>query len=634
MMTNGRPPLPPVELGRSGQALLSDLAELGELQAKLLAADARTAANRSAGSLALVVVGAVLAASGLPVALLAAGYGLHAAGLPEWAAFLIAAVAGLAVGGLIAWLGWRGLKRACGTFRRSADAFSQNLEWVKASLSGGRRSDPRVASPDRPPPPMTTPPGAAPAPPDEPGEVGLIAPLISVPPQFGGNGDAAPIAAPVDTGSSTRTKALEVLAVLAVAYTLFFARAVLLPFTLALVLALLFRPVVRHLRKRWRLNEYAGAAGVLMGTLALLGFTLFLLAAPAEDFVRGIPEKLDAAAEKLEGERLFKMFQSVQEKLNGGGGLSLPTEGSTGEPGAAGGTVGGAAADLPEPAGDDPDYAAFGAAGPGVAEEVRAAGGVEAELVGEPAAVLVEERPPSLLNRVFSSAPEALGGFALAFVFLYFLLAEGDAILNNAIALLPTIAGKREAVGLTRAAEKGVSRYLMLVSAINAALGVCIGVAMALVGLPNPVLWGVTAALLNFIPYVGAFVGAGVVFLVAYLEPEFSLGEAALAPACYICINLLEGNFVTPAVLGKSISLNPLMVLLSLAFWGWIWGPTGAVLAVPLLSMTKIVCDDVESLRPLGLLLGPRLEGEATAAPSEPKEPAADPSEVAAATAA
>ena len=464
---------------------------------------------------------------------------------------------------------------------------------------------------DMAPPPPAEPAASEPAVSEPVGDLAGIAPLASIPPELAPPSDAFVPPAPADPGWSTRTKALEVLAVLAVAYTLFFARAVLLPFALALVLALLFRPVVRHLRKRWHLNEYAGAAGVLVGALSLLGLTLATLAVPAEDFVRGLPTKIEDAAEKLERDPNFRFFLNVQKQLDGSGGVALPE--------------GGAPADVPAPdadddvpVGDDPNYAAMGAAGPAVAAEVEEAGGVEIDPTEEVVPLVVEERPPSLLTRVFSSAPEALGGFALAFVFLYFLLAEGDAILNNAIALLPTIAGKREAVSLTRAAEKGVSRYLMLVSAINAALGVCIGIAMYFVGLPNPVLWGVMAALLNFIPYVGAFIGAAIVFLVAYLEREFSLGEAALAPLCYMAINLLEGNFVTPAVLGRTIALNPLMVLLSLAFWSWIWGPTGAVLAVPLLSMAKIVCDDVESLRGIGLLLGPRLDSERVAAATAP----------------
>lgn len=162
MFTNGRPPLPPVELGRTGSALLSDLTELAELQAKLLAADSRSAANRSAGSMALVGVGVVLAASGLPLLLVAAAYGLVAAGLPRWAGFLIAAFLGVALGGGIALLGWKGLKRAAGTFRRSGAAFSHNVAWAKASLTGKPPADAAAAVPaSSPVDPLRSPPRSA-----------------------------------------------------------------------------------------------------------------------------------------------------------------------------------------------------------------------------------------------------------------------------------------------------------------------------------------------------------------------------------------------------------------------------------------------------------------------------------------
>lgn len=425
-----------------------------------------------------------------------------------------------------------------------------------------------------------------------------LPPLVSVPPNF--DPDAGAVeeiesATGSDAGWSARTTALEVLAILATAYTLFFARAILLPFTLALVLALLFRPVVRSLSKRLRLNPYAGAAAVLAGTMIVLAVGLATLAIPAQDFAEGFGTKLDDATKKLREESLFRRFLAVQATMaeTGGDDLLAPPDDPAGS-------------QTEEQKRQDAVIAA-GVAGPAAVEEVEAGGGIGADEreAAEVRKVVVEDRPPSLLNQVFSTAPDLLGGVALAFVFLYFLLAEGDAILNNVLGLLPTVHEKREAVELTRAAEKGVSRYLLAVAVINAGLGVCIGTAMWLVGLPNPVLWGAMAMLLNYIPYVGAFVGAGIVFLAAYLERDFSLSQAALAPLCYMAINLAEGNFITPAVLGKTIALNPLMVLLSLAFWGWIWGPAGAVLAVPLLSMAKILCDQFERLQKVGRVLGP-----------------------------
>jgi predicted PurR-regulated permease PerM len=120
-------------------------------------------------------------------------------------------------------------------------------------------------------------------------------------------------------------------------------------------------------------------------------------------------------------------------------------------------------------------------------------------------------------------------------------------------------------------------------------------------GLPTPVLWGVMAALLNFIPFAGATVGAMVVFLVALLQ--FDLSYACLAPAIYVFVNVIESYWVTPALLGKSMSLNPVVILLSITLWGWMWGIGGVFMAVPLLVVLKIICDNVETLTPLGRMM-------------------------------
>jgi predicted PurR-regulated permease PerM len=121
--------------------------------------------------------------------------------------------------------------------------------------------------------------------------------------------------------------------------------------------------------------------------------------------------------------------------------------------------------------------------------------------------------------------------------------------------------------------------------------------------MPNPALWGAMCCVLNFIPYVGAMAGTMVVFLVAVLTFD-SLGYACLVPAVYFAITAVEGNLITPALLGRSMSLNPVMVFLFLVFWGWIWGIGGALLAVPLLAMLKIGFDQFERTRPVGTLLG------------------------------
>ena len=392
-----------------------------------------------------------------------------------------------------------------------------------------------------------------------------------------------------------RTDSLVILAVLAIAYTLYFARAILLPLTMAFVLALLFRPFVRHLRKRWHLPQYAGAGAVLAVSGLTLAVVVSVLAGPTAEFFNGLQSNIGAARVKLEAiaapvARLTELSEAVDDAMDRGGTERPLREG------------------LPIPL-DDP--IAVGEAGRRQFERARAA------LEFQPRAqrIIVETNDqPKLTDTITTAGQEFLAGAVLAVVFLFFLLGDGDSILNNVVKLVPTFREKRGVVELVRTAEKGMSRYLMTVTVINALLGVCIGTAMWCLGLPNPFLWGVMACLLNYVPFIGAAVGAAVVFLIALLQSEFapwwagepfdfSIGWALLAPVSYLTINLLEGNFITPAMLGKSISLNPILVFISLAFFGWIWGPAGAILAVPLLSMFKIVCEQFEYLQPVASLM-------------------------------
>ncbi|MGB5833684.1 MAG: AI-2E family transporter [Thiohalocapsa sp.] len=148
-----------------------------------------------------------------------------------------------------------------------------------------------------------------------------------------------------------------------------------------------------------------------------------------------------------------------------------------------------------------------------------------------------------------------------------------------------------------------MSSYLLTTSGINFVLGILIGLAMWLIGLPNPVLWGAMAACLNYIPYVGTIIGGLIVFFVGLISFD-APGQAIWAPLIYFSINAIEGYLITPTVLGRSISLSPLAIILSLAIWGWLWGIGGLLLAVPILAATKIACDHIKPLQPLAQLLG------------------------------
>jgi predicted PurR-regulated permease PerM len=143
--------------------------------------------------------------------------------------------------------------------------------------------------------------------------------------------------------------------------------------------------------------------------------------------------------------------------------------------------------------------------------------------------------------------------------------------------------------------ESEVSRYLLIITAINAGLGLCVGLAMAFLGMPNPILWGVAAALLNFIPFVGSLVGEALVFAIAMITFSTPL-HAALPPLAYLLIAILEGSVVTPTILGRRLELSPVSILIFLALTTWMWGLVGTIIGVPVLVVIKVFSGHFESL--------------------------------------
>lgn len=130
-----------------------------------------------------------------------------------------------------------------------------------------------------------------------------------------------------------------------------------------------------------------------------------------------------------------------------------------------------------------------------------------------------------------------------------------------------------------------------------------VGTALHLLDVPSPLLWGLMATVLNFVPYVGAMVGVAVVSLVSFVTFD-EVGRAVVPPLVYLFVTSLEGGFITPLILGRSLSLSPVAILLGLLFWGWLWGIPGALLAVPILLSVRIVCENVPSLAWVAQLLG------------------------------
>lgn len=186
---------------------------------------------------------------------------------------------------------------------------------------------------------------------------------------------------------------------------------------------------------------------------------------------------------------------------------------------------------------------------------------------------------------------------------LYFLLALDDLFLRKLASVLPRMSQRRQVVLIARATERDLSHYVLIRTLTNIGFGTAVGLALWWVGMPNPILWGIMAGILNYVPYLGGVVGYVIVGFAA-LTTFDSAGQALLAPGSYFLLNVVEGNMITPAILGRELTLNPVMIFVWLIFWSWIWGVPGALLAVPLLTMTKIVADNVETLAPLGAFLG------------------------------
>ncbi|QDZ02138.1 AI-2E family transporter [Nitratireductor mangrovi] len=143
-----------------------------------------------------------------------------------------------------------------------------------------------------------------------------------------------------------------------------------------------------------------------------------------------------------------------------------------------------------------------------------------------------------------------------------------------------------------RDVEALVSRYLLSIAVINAGLGVAVTLALWAVGVPSPALWGAFAALLNFVIYIGPTVMVALLFGVG-LSTFDTLGGSFVPPLAYLSVNLVEAQFVTPMVLGRTLTLNPFLVLLALAFWIWVWGPIGGFVAIPALLIVYAIVSNI-----------------------------------------
>ena len=328
---------------------------------------------------------------------------------------------------------------------------------------------------------------------------------------------------------------------LAILTALHAASAIILPVVFAFVLKLLLRPVIRLL-ERLHVPRAAGALlTILLVVGGLVGFGT-ALSGPAETWAAKLPEGIPRLVEHLKF--LRAPFDALQGILH---------------------------------------QAEQVAAGP-------ARNGPTVEMQG------------GFADTLFSGMHALADGMFTTVLLLFFLLVSGDTFLRRFVEILPRFRDKRQAVDISQQIELDISRFLLTVTAMSAAVGAATAAAMYFSGLGDPVLWGVVAFLLNYVPILGPLTGVGIFALAGLLSFD-SLWRALLPAALYFVIHLIEGEMVTPMLLARRFTLNPVLVIMSLIFWFWMWGVPGAILSVPMLAITKIICDRIRPLMAFGHFL-------------------------------
>jgi predicted PurR-regulated permease PerM len=330
---------------------------------------------------------------------------------------------------------------------------------------------------------------------------------------------------------------------LAFVYALYFARDFFLPVLLAFLLALTLTPIVRFLRKHGIPSALSATLLVVLstGTAGTIGY---LLSGPVVQLVSNAPSIGREAGQRLsELRRPFEHLLSVTKQV----------------------------------------------------EQIT-------DGVDEPGVQKVVVAQPGIVSRAAGNIVSATTSVAIIFVLSLFLLASGTMFYEKIIQSFTRLSEKKRALRLVYDVEREISRYLLTVALINSGLGIAVGLGLWAIGVPDPLVWGVAAALLNFLPYVGAAVTAALVAAISLVTFD-SLGYALLAPAFVVLCNTIEGQLVTPLVVGRRLEINAVAIFIAVAFWSWLWGFVGALIAVPLLVVIKVFCDHFDSLRHVGNFL-------------------------------
>ena len=352
----------------------------------------------------------------------------------------------------------------------------------------------------------------------------------------------SPLASAADAPRSSFT--LKFLAAIALVLLLKLANEVLLPIAIAIILTFLLAPLVRALRKRG-IDEAIGAAVVVFGLLGIAVLLASRLAQPAMEWVGRAPTTVQQAVDAFD-----RMRESVPF-------LSRP----------------------PSPAPTSRNRSA--------AQQPPPADPVKEKIATESVAIT-----GTLVKQIAGMAVSTVATVIL----LYFFLASERWLIARTVEAVPRRRARVAVIGGFRAAQRDIATFLGTQAIINLGVAVATGIAMALIGLPNPTLWGTIAGVLGFIPYLGPLVTYGLLLLAGALT--FDTVDWMLAPlGAFAVINFIESNFASPWIVGRRLEISPLVVFIAVMICGWIWGIAGAFIAVPLLVAIRAAARRSRRLR-------------------------------------
>lgn len=342
------------------------------------------------------------------------------------------------------------------------------------------------------------------------------------------------------TGSPAALTGLFVIAVIAVLYL---AADLLIPIAFALLFNLLLSPVVGWMSDR-HIPASVGASLLVLAMIATIFFALAKLAEPANQWLEDAPKTVRELQQHVaEAQGNLANIQALADEVD-----QLAVQGA------------------------------------------------------EKSAQAVVVSGPGVIESVLGGLPSVAAFVGIVVFLTFFLLASGERLHRRITSCGRTLAERRRIVRITRQIRTDLSRYLATVTVINAVLGAAVALTMYILEVPNPLLWGVMVYLLNFAPYVGALTSAAVFTLVGLMTFD-NLGSALAVPASFLCLTIIEGQLVTPAVLGRRMSLSPIVVFLSVICWGWLWGIAGALMAVPIVTCIKVICDHIPRWNFVSMLL-------------------------------